>query len=29
VGLALVTAGILFGVRASLPVAIKKEAACA
>jgi drug/metabolite transporter (DMT)-like permease len=28
-GLALVTAGILFGVRASLPVAIKKEAACA
>ena len=28
-GLALVTAGILFGVRASLPTAIKKEAACA
>lgn len=28
-GLALVTAGILFGVRASLPVAIKKEAALA
>jgi drug/metabolite transporter (DMT)-like permease len=29
VGLALVTAGILFGVRASLPVAIKREASCA
>lgn len=28
-GLALVTLGILFGVRASLPIAIKKEAACA
>lgn len=28
-GLALVTAGILFGVRASLPAAIKKEASCA